>query len=79
MFGGARSSERAPTFAPLAAGYRGGMTEDPHDKQPQPAEDGTPEDAPEYAPAEKDKSIADGTHSAAAIGEEGPAGERVDG
>jgi hypothetical protein len=55
------------------------MTDDPQEKQPKPAEDGTPEDAPEYAPAEKDKSIVDGSHSAAAIGEAGPAGERVDG
>jgi hypothetical protein len=55
------------------------MTDDPQEKQPKPAEEGTPEDAPEYAPAEKDKSIVDGSHSAAAIGEAGPAGERVDG
>lgn len=55
------------------------MTEDPHDKQPQPADEQTPENAPEYAPSEEDKSIADGSHTASAIGEEGPAGERVDG
>lgn len=55
------------------------MTEDPRDKQPKPAKDQSPEDAPEYAPAEDGGSIADGTHTAAAIGEEGPAGERVDG
>jgi hypothetical protein len=55
------------------------MTDDPKDKQPSPAEDGSPEEAPEYAPSEDGSTIADGSHSAAAIGEEGPAGERVDG
>jgi hypothetical protein len=55
------------------------MSEDPRDKQPQPATDQGPEAAPEYAPAEDGSTIADGSHSAAAIGEEGPAGERVDG
>jgi hypothetical protein len=55
------------------------MTENPQEKQPSPADEQSPENAPEYAPAEDDRSLADDTHSAAAIGEEGPAGERVDG
>ena len=55
------------------------MTENPHDKQPQPADEQSPENAPEYAPAEDGSSLADDPHSAPAIGEEGPAGERVDG
>jgi hypothetical protein len=55
------------------------MSEEPQDKQPKPAEEQSPENAPEYAPAEDGGTIADGSHSAAAIGEEGPAGERVDG
>lgn len=55
------------------------MNENPKDKQPKPADEQTPENAPEYAPAEEDKSIADGSHSASAIGETGPAGERMDG
>ena len=55
------------------------MTDDPHDKQPKPAKDQSPEEAPEYAPAEDGSTIADDSHSAAAIGEAGPAGERVDG
>ena len=55
------------------------MSDDPRDKQPSPATDQGPEAAPEYAPAEDGSTIADGTHSASAVGEEGPAGERMDG
>ena len=55
------------------------MTEEPQEKQPQPDDDGGPEAAPEYAPSEDGSTIADGSHSAEAIGDEGPAGERVDG
>jgi hypothetical protein len=62
-----------------AVGYACRMSEDPQDKQPSPAKDKGPEAAPEYAPAEDGSSIADGTHSASALGEEGPAGERMDG
>ena len=55
------------------------MSEHPEDKQPEPAKDQGPEAAPEYAPAEDGSTIADGSHTAEAIGDEGPAGERVDG